>query len=348
MKQLLFILACISYQQFAFAQDAELVLPQFIKDHPKKSAICLIYNDSIVVEINSVKKFPLASTAKIVVALEYATQVAKGEMVANEQISISELEKYYIPNTDGNAHPMWLNLMKTQKKIIDDKVSIEEVVKGMINFSSNANTAYMMDRLTLVAINSQIEKLGLMNHDPMYHWVAALGVINGKTTEELEAIDMPKYRALCVVEHEKMKKNKDYRKTFTQLPFDVQRVWSDRLPASTVQDYVSIMKKINSRTYFDKDTQKNIDLVMEGILTNPANRKLLKHAGMKGGSTMWVLTKALYATKTDGEKIEMAYFFNDLTIPEFTQIRKYMNKFELGVIANRNSEREKVISLLNE
>ena len=36
-----------------------------------------------------------------------------------------------------------------------------------------------------------------------------------------------------------------------------------------------IMKKINSRTYFSKETQKYLDEVMEWILDNPANQKWL-------------------------------------------------------------------------
>lgn len=347
MKHLLFLLAVLGWGQITFAQEADLFIPQFIKDNPEKSAICIVHNDTVIVEINSNKKFPLASTAKIIIAIEYATQVANGRIKSDELINLSELEKYYIPNTDGNAHPAWLNLMEQQHKIVDDKVTLEEVAKGMINFSSNANTAYLMDRLTLAAINLQIDELKLQNHDPMYHWVAALGVINGKTVEELEAMNMGKYTMLSGMEHERMKEDSNYRKTFTQLPFDVQKVWSDRLPASTVKDYVSMMKKINCRNYFDENTQDHIDRVMEGILTNPANRTFLKHAGMKGGSTMWVLTKSLYATRTNGEQIEMAYFFNNLTIPEFTQLQKYMNKFELGIIANRSGEREQIITHFN-
>lgn len=52
------------------------------------------------------------------------------------------------------------------------------------------------------------------------------------------------------------------------------------------------MKKINSRTYFSKETKKYLDKVMEWILDNPANQKWLEHLGMKSGSTAFFLTKA--------------------------------------------------------
>ena len=55
---------------------------------------------------------------------------------------------------------------------------------------------------------------------------------------------------------------------------------------------------------------------------------------MKGGSTLFVLTKALYATLKNGTKIEMAYFLNDLTGEENYRLQQWMNDFELKVLAD--------------
>ena len=116
---------------------------------------------------------------------------------------------------------------------------------------------------------------------------------------------------------------------------NIQRIWSDNLPSSTVKDYVGIMKKINSKTYFDLETQKYLDEVMEGLMENPANKKWLKHAGMKGGSTAFVLTKAFYATDKKGNTTELAYFFNDLEFVENTRLQGSMNEFELKILTNK-------------
>jgi D-alanyl-D-alanine carboxypeptidase len=65
------------------------------------------------------------------------------------------------------------------------------------------------------------------------------------------------------------------------------------------------------------------------------------HSGAKGGSTAFVLTKALYATDKKGDKTEMAYFFNDLSIIENTRLQMSMNEFEVKILSN-NDFREKV------
>ena len=131
------------------------------------------------------------------------------------------------------------------------------------------------------------------------------------------------------------------------MSLNIQKVWSDKLPAATVTDYVSIMKKINSRTYFNARTHQYLDEVMEYILENPANREWLEHSGMKGGSTAFLLTKALYATDKQGNTTELAYFMNDLTVLEITRLQASMNEFELNILTNA-AFREQVMEMLKE
>lgn len=80
---------------------------------------------------------------------------------------------------------------------------------------------------------------------------------------------------------------------------------------------------------------------MEYILENPANKEWLEHSGMKGGSTAFVLMKALYATDKNGNRTEMAYFLNNLSVLEMTRLQMSMNEFELRILTNKEF-REKV------
>ncbi|PIO47868.1 MAG: hypothetical protein CMR00_07690 [[Chlorobium] sp. 445] len=56
---------------------------------------------------------------------------------------------------------------------------------------------------------------------------------------------------------------------------------------------------------------------------------------MKGGSTPFVLTKALYATDKKGNKTELAYFLNDLNMIEMVNLLVSANEFELKILTNR-------------
>jgi D-alanyl-D-alanine carboxypeptidase len=329
------------------AQQNLNVIADFIRQHPNKSAIYLVQNGKVTTAINADRKMPLASTVKIIIAIEYAYQASTGKIDPMQWIDTTELDKYYIPNTDGNAHPQWLAYLKAMTRLQNGRVQLQEVAKGMIDFSSNANTEYLLDLLGVDNVNKRLTALGLTNHDSLYFFVSSLGVINGKEVTELDKLSMEDYRALSATQHSKLKADPTYKNGIVFLPLNVQKVWSDRLPASTVKEYVSLMQKINSRTYFDSTTQRHLSTVMERLMDNPANQQWLKHAGMKGGSTSWVLTKALYATTTTGESTELAYFFNNLTEEEFEKLAMNMNSFELAILTNRNGARDAILKTLN-
>ena len=323
-----------------FKPDANLVL-NFIKENPDRTAIKLVRNDSLIAEQNPNKQMPLASTVKIMLAIEYAIQSSQNKVDPQERVAIDELYKFYIPNTDGGAHPNWLKSVKS--KIIDNQIPISEIAKGMIRYSSNANTEWIGNKLGLKNIKNRIDSLGIDNHTEFYNIVSALFVgkekfpqSKGKELEDkLKTLNLEEYVETTNHIHEKLLTDTIYKKNVGDLGMNIQRIWSDNLPSSTVKDYVGIMKKINSKTYFDTETQKYLDEVMEGIMENPANRKWLEHAGMKGGSTAFVLTKASYATDKKGNKTELAYFINDLEFLENTRLQGSMNEFELKILTDK-------------
>ncbi|MED3152326.1 serine hydrolase, partial [Bacillus thuringiensis] len=80
-------------------KDSDYVLT-YIKEHKDDETCSLLIrkNGEVLTSINENKKLPLASTAKIVIAVEFAKQVSEGKISRDEQISLQELEKYYVKN----------------------------------------------------------------------------------------------------------------------------------------------------------------------------------------------------------------------------------------------------------
>jgi D-alanyl-D-alanine carboxypeptidase len=336
---------------FYYIKTDENKVLDFIRDNPEKSSILLIRNDTVVANQNITRLMPLASTVKIILAIEYAIQSAEEIIDPDELIPVDELAKFYIPNTDGNAHPAWLK--SVESKISEDKISIREIAKGMIKYSSNANTEWLLNRLGIDNVNNRLDSLGLKNHTKIYNIVSALFVgkelfpeLKGEELKKkLSELSKDEYISATIDIHRKLLTDTMYKKEIGEMNMDLQKVWSDNLPASTVEDYVSIMQKINNRTYFSMKSQSFLNEVMEYILENPVNKEWLKHSGMKGGSTAFVLTKALYATDKKGNRTELAYFLNELSFLEMTKLRLSMNEFEMKLLTNATF-REKVKSEL--
>ena len=114
---LCFIVACE-------AQNAADSLLDFISKNKQRAALYLVQNDMVMAQVNQNKMMPLASTVKIMVALEFAKQAAKNVVKENTLVSLKELDKFYLPNTDGGAHPAWINYEKTKGNILRDSIAL--------------------------------------------------------------------------------------------------------------------------------------------------------------------------------------------------------------------------------
>ena len=117
MKNIITSLVCLLIisipSSFLYSQSTADSLLNFIKQNKTRSSLFLRKNDTVIAQLNEDKLMPLASTVKIIVAIEFSKQAAHNVFDENERIPLSELDKYYLPNTDGDAHPKWVALRKT-------------------------------------------------------------------------------------------------------------------------------------------------------------------------------------------------------------------------------------------
>jgi D-alanyl-D-alanine carboxypeptidase len=332
---------------WAYEKGKPAKLAEFIRDNPDRASIYLVQNDSVLADFHSDRVMPLASTVKIIIAIEYARQAAAGMINPNEWIDTALPARFYIPNTDGNAHPNWLKDMEDNHNIVNGKVRLEEIAKGMIRYSSNANTEFLMEKLGLDSINSNLARLGLIYHQPLYPIVSALFVLKGMKEEVAKKMPMDAYIDSCYAIHKRLLANDNtLKQSLDRIPMYIQKIWSDRLPGSTTAEYVSILKKINDRNFFDAPTQNQMDTLMGGVMENPLNSAWLVHAGMKGGSTAFVLTMAMYATTRTGEKTEVAYFFNNLKPSECLFWQTCLNDFHLAILKDKK-KRNELLAIIN-
>ncbi len=318
-----------------FSPDKQHVL-SYLKSHPNSTSITLFRNSKLIADQNSDALHPLASTVKIIIAIEYAIQASEEVFNPDSMIALEELDRFYFQGSDGGAHPAWLNDLE------NDSASIRQIAHGMIKYSSNANTEWLSAFLGLDNINQRITSLGIKNHSEIYYLVSSLFIAHERfptvegepLIDSLQSLTQENYINLTHQIHQKIKADTSYMTGVPLIGLDAQKIWSDRLPASTTAEYAQLMKKLNSKTYFSSQTHQYLDEVMEWLMEIPANQEWLEYSGMKGGSTAFVLTKALYVTDTDGNKTELAYFLDDLTLIESIRLQGSLNAFELAILTD--------------
>lgn len=196
-----------------FRENPDYVM-KHLKKNPESTSLYVAKNGETFINYESDEVRPLASTVKILIATEYALQAEKGIVNKETKVPLEQINRYYIENTDGGAHPTWLKAMKDTDKISNEEISLHEVAKGMIRYSSNANTDYLIDLLGIENINKLAETLDLTEHEKIYPIVSALLIpehVAKESTGEKQLIkilqDMPMddYRALAIRLSEQMK-----------------------------------------------------------------------------------------------------------------------------------------------
>jgi hypothetical protein len=102
----------------------------------------------------------LASTMKVAILAAYEYAVAQGEINPGEQVPVADLERYYLPKTDGNAHIQGLASLGIKTDALgfasdlSMKLSIDDIARIMIHYSGNAEADYLIERLGAEKVNS--------------------------------------------------------------------------------------------------------------------------------------------------------------------------------------------------
>lgn len=347
--------------------DANYVL-KFIVKNPNRSSLSIVRNGRELADFQSDQLRPLASTVKIIVAIEYSYQAAQGEIDPGERIKTHDLAHYYIPQMDGDAHEAWLRSLESNELLQNGTVSLNEVAKGMISHSSNANTEYLMMRLGLERINANLKRLQLPKHERIYPFVSSLLIpyeVAGKHGLDIfKKTDAKKVQSLiedmsqetfieeAVKIHGKLGQDSDgsYKelvniRTWHNTAFS--RIASKRFTCSTTSEYVSLVQKVNNLSYFTQAVREHLRPIMEWPMKNPKNRERFHHLGGKGGSTAFIVTFSLYAEDKQGNKTELAIFFNDVLGYETAKLSNSLSAFQLAVITESSRWQEKLSMLQN-
>ncbi|MGG3914148.1 serine hydrolase [Rossellomorea vietnamensis] len=336
------IIIVAGIRQNAGKRDPSYLL-HYLKHHGNWG-LTVIRNGEKLASVRENEKFPLASAMKTIIAIEYAKQCGEQKLDPSLSVSLEELDRYYIPNTDGGAHKDWIAYSKNKGLLLGNSTTLENVVKGMMAFSSNANTDFLIDLLGMEAINESLDELNMEIHDVLYPVTGAMLIPTylkmkdssyTKDYIETKVKEMSKEEYIRIAQIVSQQLKEGEKGLYLENEYSSKRldkIWSDRLTRSTTIEYASLMGKLNSKTFFQRETQERLDAVMEGIMEHPANRDWLKHGGQKGGSTEFLVTNAAYATDKEGNATEIAIFINELEAGEFEKISGSLNSFMLHVL----------------
>ncbi|WP_318614733.1 serine hydrolase [Sporosarcina sp. YIM B06819] len=343
---------------YTVLRDNPEYVMKHLKNNPKTTSLYVAQNGEEVISYQADVVRPLASTVKILIATEYAMQIERGRLNKESVVSLDDLKHHYFERTDGGAHEAWLESMTNEGKIKNNKVKLHDVAKGMIVYSSNANTDYLINLLGTASINERAKALGLTQHEEVYPIVGALfipshiktgGMNDKQLVQALKKLPMETYHSLAEELSNALKEGAlDFGDAAADLSMDVQKIWSDRLIGATANDYGKLMASISNDELPLVATEVLRDLLEWPMEMNESNQDRFTHLGMKGGSTSFVLTQALYAETLEGDKTEIVLLTDNLSPREVKLMQRNLNSFVSKLIGDEEFRHSVQQQLLEE
>jgi D-alanyl-D-alanine carboxypeptidase len=311
-------------------------LAEYIRMHPDTTAIVAytidehgeLVEDGRELFVNADKPLVVASTMKIIILAAYADAVAQGELDPDEQVTIAELERYYLPGTDGGAHVAGLKSLGLAADVggfardQSAKIALDDIARIMIDNSGNAETDYLIGRLGVERIASVMVLAKLENHTPLQPVLGiTLALFNHEAplidTEQLQALidavsngdfsvleslmdlylNNPGWRAAQIA----FMQSDEFLNIAGQMGWAGQMATSQLFPKGTGREYARLMAKIASDQFISPDVSFRIQQKLESVPSDWPLRLLFhRRYGAKDGVTAGVQTLAYYAVPKYG------------------------------------------------
>jgi D-alanyl-D-alanine carboxypeptidase len=270
---------------------------------------------------NAGEAYPLASTFKIVILLAYAEQVHAGVLDPAEQIPLTALEAYYLPDTDGDAHPEFLKSLGEARA----SLSLAEVVEGMMTYSSNAASDYLLARLAGFDWPGFYQRLGLEQTSLPHSYLGLyLYMTNHETgTYDLTSLgpeatlaEQVRLEGLFVNDLSWREAELRYAANFTnRAPLDVQKdVTANFGVHASATDLGRLMTAIYGADEILAPRVREIarQYLEWPMRLNPDNAKTFRVLAVKNGAWPAVLTSAWYADPLEAEPLVLVVFYRNM------------------------------------
>jgi D-alanyl-D-alanine carboxypeptidase len=160
---LLLSVSLVYAQDVPGGKDSASLLLEQVAQQPDDAAIgCVpLRSPANAVLYNADQGFPLASVSKLLIFIEYTRRLETGEIGYDEMVDVATLDRYNLPRTDRGAHDRFM----AQYPAGVEQISLWELAFGMMQFSSNAASDYLLDRLAPINWDSLYAMLSVENTD---------------------------------------------------------------------------------------------------------------------------------------------------------------------------------------
>jgi D-alanyl-D-alanine carboxypeptidase len=305
-------------------------IADYLIKQPDDCALIFIKNKQPLISINTQRYMPLASIYKLVILKTYLDQCEEGTIRPDDLVHIQELKCYWIRWIDP-GFTMWYDTMNEKNKFKKDRIALREIVQGMLEYSCNAHTDYLLSLLGMTEVQEQLTALEMADHDPI------MPICTSVLMFLRDTVNHRKHTSLTLAQEAntafetllqgKRVEGLDFN-LLNHFDYKTQCDWSDALPNATVHTYTKLLTHLQERQQHDTELQK--------LMRWFGDLKSYKGftGGMKLGYTPKVFNTALYVTDKEKNTYQLIYFLNNLTVDQKQAVELASNDFNLNMLKN--------------
>lgn len=269
---------------------------------------------------NADRPMPLASVSKLIQLVAYANQVDAGTLDPQQSVTEADLEQFYLPRSDLNAH------RRAIAAFGDQPLTLGDVVTMMIRYSSNSATDYLHHQLGQAAVEQTAIDLGMTQQSAPCSFLGRFlimgdGESSGVTIGELSA-DGTRYGQDVAGRTNRYLTDSLYRATAVSYwqqrrtpSLATQTTFVNQLETrGTAQAYADIMAQIVRGEIGSPATNRQIRDALEWPYDAFAsNQEIYQMIGYKNGSLPGVLTSVYYSWPLASDQpYVLALFYKNL------------------------------------
>lgn len=270
--------------------------------------------------------FPLVSVGKLMIFIAYAERLDQGEISLGETITVDALNRFHLERTDGNAHDRFMQTYPEETQVI----SLWEVAAdGMLQYSSNAASDYLLQRLGIVdwdALYAQFGLTGTSHPHPLNMIPIMMG--NHETgIPSREIIQSPSLFADGKVLYSRFLSDAQWREDELAYRFSRRRgfprwdlqtmVLEEHTMTGTVRDFIKVMAVIYGDSEILNSSVKGlVRYALQWRYNADVNNSYIEYGSKLGYYSGGTQTLITYGQLREGEPVISVIFFK--AIPQRT------------------------------
>ncbi|CDR29229.1 serine hydrolase [Staphylococcus schweitzeri] len=324
---IIYLFLSVMAKYYLNKNDPDYVM-NFINENPHKSAMIVKDKGEIIYSHNSDKKMRVASLFKLGVAIEFLHQKNNKKLNSNKKIKISEIDEYNIFPKTNPHYLMW------KKKVKNKYVNLNEVVKGMLTYSLNPNTDYLIDILGERNVNKTLRILTAEKHEKITKISSTIAIfpylLQNENFTDSQIENYVKYSDRKQIENlikkaeEFVSNNKNNKKVTDYFPSEKeQELWSEVLPMSTAEKYLDLLEVASKE--LGVEYRQLVDILSNSKVENTIE---------KSGKTINIENKLIYIKNKKHNK-KIIIMTNNLNTLEKLKIEKNLDEFIKKVVESK-------------